>query len=66
LSSSSTILLPDPEAIVDYYIKRRDDKMALITNNHEITKDNNVGEVIFDLDVSQNKVKVISEKNYGI
>lgn len=32
----------------------------------EITKDNNAGEVIFDLDVKDNKVKVISEKNYGI
>ena len=32
----------------------------------EITKDNNVGEVLLDLDVENNKVKVISEKNYGL
>jgi hypothetical protein len=39
--------IPDPEAIVDYYIKRRDDKMALITNNHEITKDNTMKELFY-------------------
>ncbi|MDO8430708.1 MAG: endolytic transglycosylase MltG [Candidatus Taylorbacteria bacterium] len=32
----------------------------------EMTKDNNIGEVKFDLDVKNKKVKVISEKNYGI
>lgn len=32
----------------------------------EITKDNNVGEVRINLDVENNKVKVISEKTYGL
>lgn len=32
----------------------------------EMTKDNNVGEVVLDLDPKNNKVKVLSEKNYGI
>jgi len=31
----------------------------------EITKDNNIGEVIFDLDVTNNKLTILSEKNYG-
>lgn len=39
--------IPDPEAVVDYYIKRRDDKMALITNNHEIVKDNTMKELFY-------------------
>ncbi len=32
----------------------------------EITKDNNVGETIFHLDMENNEVEVISEKNYGL
>ena len=32
----------------------------------EITKDNNVGEAIIDLDLINNKVKVLEEKNYGL
>jgi len=39
--------IPDPEAIVDYYIKKRDDKMALITNNHEIDKDITMKELFY-------------------
>jgi cell division protein YceG involved in septum cleavage len=32
----------------------------------EITKDNNVGEILLSLDVKENKVEVLEEKQYGI
>lgn len=41
-------------------------KINPLSRFDEITKENNVGEVIFDLDVSNDKITITSEKTYGL